>query len=155
SDLARDRRGDIDLLLGVEKRGELIKLLLLDGIVLVIVALRAAYGKAKPNRAQRGCAVEHLLITELFGIGATLTIRQRVAIEAGSDYVIDGAVRQQVARELLDGELVERHIAVERFDHPLPPAPGPRAGAVFFIAVAIGVSRQVQPVTRPFFAVVR
>ena len=64
-------------------------------------------------------------------------------------------IRQQVARELLFGELVERQIAIERVDDPLPIAPRPRARAVLFVAVGIGVAREVEPVARPLLAEVR
>src|SRR5208337_5498235 len=38
------------------------------------------------------------------------------AIEAGRDQLLGRRVRQQVSGELLDGELVERLVAVERVD---------------------------------------
>ncbi len=65
------------------------------------------------------------------------------------------ALRQQIAGKLLDGEFVERHVAIEGFDHPLAVAPGPGTRAVFFIAVAIGIAREVEPVARPLLAVMR
>ena len=76
-------------------------------------------------------------------------------MESGGDLLLDGRIGQQVAGNLLDGELVERHIAVEGVDHPVAIAPGVRPGQVFFVAVAIGVTRQIQPLPRPFFAIVR
>jgi hypothetical protein len=56
---------------------------------------------------------------------------------------------------LLNGELVERKVAIERVDDPVAIAPSPGAGAIFFIAVAVGVARQVEPVAGPPLAVVR
>ena len=93
----------------------------------MVVALRAAHGKAHPHGSQRSGAIQHLLIAELFGIGAALAIGERVAIEAGGHQRVEIAIRQQVAGELLDGELVEGEIAIERVDHPVAIAPGPRA----------------------------
>ena len=155
AEFAGQRRLDIDFLLGIEKRRELVELLLADGVVLVVVALRAAHGEAHPNGAERGRAIQHLLVAELFGVGAAFAIGEGVAIEAGGDQGVEIAIGQQVAGELLDGELVEGEVAIERVDHPVAIAPGPGARAIFFVAVAIGVARQVEPVARPLLAVVR
>ena len=58
------------------------------------------------------------------------------------------ALGQQVAGELLDGELVERHVAVEGVDHPVAPAPHD-ALAVALVAVGVGVAGRVEPARRP------
>ena len=94
-------------------------------------------------------------IAEHFGIHAAFAIGQRVAVEAGGDTLFDGGVGQQVARELFDRELVKRHVAVERVDHPMAIAPCPGARRVLFKAVAVGVAREVKPVSSPFLAVMR
>ena len=75
-------------------------------------------------------------------------------LKAGGDPLVERAVRQQVAGELLDGELVERQIAVERVDHPI--AIGPHLAVVVEVdAVRVAVARGVQPVAGAVFAVVR
>ena len=58
------------------------------------------------------------------------------------------AFGQQVAGDLLDGELVERHVAVEGVDHPVAPAPH-RALAVALVAVGVGVAGGVEPAAGP------
>ena len=51
-----------------------------------------------------------------------------IAVETRRDLLVERRVRQQVARDLLDRELIERHVAVERVDHPVAPRPHrPRA----------------------------
>src|SRR5262249_13899562 len=64
-------------------------------------------------------------------------------------------LRQQIPGKLLDRELTERHIAVERLDHPLPVTPrvGPRTIAL--ISVAVRISSKIQPVPPPFLSIVR
>ena len=120
----------------------------------MVVALRAAHGEAHPHGPQRGRAIQHLLIAELFGVCAALAIGEGVAIESGGHQGIEIAIGQQIAGELLDGELVKGNVAIERVDYPFAIAPGPGARAIFFVAVAIRVARQVKPVARPLLAVV-
>ena len=62
--------------------------------------------------------------------------------------------RQHVAGDLLDRELVERQVAVERVDHPVAILPD-AAPVVFLVSVRVGVAREIQPRPRPPFAVVR
>ena len=61
---------------------------------------------------------------------------------------------QHVACDLLHGELVERHIAVEGVDHPVPVFPD-GAAAVRLVAVGVGIAREIQPEPRPALAEVR
>ena len=54
------------------------------------------------------------------------------------------ALGQQIAGQLLDRELVERKIAVERGDDPVAPRPH-HAMTVDVVAVRVGVARGVEP----------
>ena len=65
------------------------------------------------------------------------------------------AFGQQVAGDLLDGELVEREVAVEApsIDLVAPGPHGPRAVAL--VAVGVGVAGRVEPVARHALAVAR
>ena len=155
ANLAGKRRRNVHLLFGIEEGCELVELLLGDGVVLMVVALRAPHREPQPDGSQRSGAVQHLFVAKLLGVGAAFAIRQGIAVEAGGHQHFLVAARQQIAGNLLDGELVERQIAIERFDHPLPVAPRPGTRAVLLVAVAIGVTRQVQPVAAPLFAIVR
>ena len=44
---------------------------------------------------------------ELFGHDAAFRVAAVIAVEPGGDLLVQGGVRQQVARQLLDRELVE------------------------------------------------
>ena len=76
------------------------------------------------------------------------------AIEARGDVLIERAIGQQVAGELLDRELVERHVAVEGVDDPI--AIGPDLAIVVEVdAVRVGVAGRVEPVAAAMLAPVR
>ena len=77
-----------------------------------------------------------------------------VPVEAGRNLLIQGRIRQQVACQLLDREPIERHVAIEGIDDPIAPPPHV-ALAVSLIAVAVGVSRGLEPRERHPLAVAR
>ena len=53
-------------------------------------------------------------------------------------------VRQQIAGQLPDGELIERHVVVQGLDQPVAPDPLPGV-AVLLEPVAVGVTGGVEP----------
>ena len=69
-------------------------------------------------------------------------------MEARGDQLIHRRVRQQVARDLLDGELIERKVPVEGVDHPIAVRPH-FAVVVDMNAVRVRVPGVVQPIARP------
>src|SRR4030095_1140479 len=104
------RRGRVEgRLIGVvEKRVELEVLALRDRIVLVGVALSAPESEAEKRQAGRIDAVNDGLVPDLLLVRAALVIDHRVAMEPRRDELLPPGSRQQVARELLDREAVER-----------------------------------------------
>ena len=60
-----------------------------------------------------------------------------------------------VPGNLFDQEAVERLIAIERFDDIIAKAPGFGKMTIVFESLGFGKSRQVKPVLRPAFAVMR
>ena len=73
-------------------------------------------------------------------------------MEAGGDQLVHRRARQQVARDLLERELVEGQVAVEGVDHPV--AVGPHLAVVVDVdAMRVGIARGVQPVARAVLAV--
>ncbi len=75
-------------------------------------------------------------------------------LNAGGDHLILRRLRQQVAGQLLDGEPVEGHVAVEGIDHPIAPAPHV-ALAIALVAIAVGVARGFEPRVGHALAVAR
>jgi len=138
----------------VQEREELEILGVRDGIEFVSVALAAADGQAQPRGAGGGDAVDDGVVTEFEGIDAAFFVEHGVAVKAGGDEVVWRGVRKKVAGDLFDRELIEGHIGVEGFDDPVPVGPD-NAAAVFFVAVGVGVTREVEPAARPAFTVLR
>ena len=128
----------------VEEGEEAVKITLGNGIVFVIVAARAAHGEAQPGGGGGFQTVHHILHLVLFGHGTALEIHHVVAVETAGQFLFCSGVRQKVARQLFNGELVIRHVVVEGRDDPIAPVPH-FALAVDVIAVRIGVARQIQP----------
>ena len=138
----------------VEQRVKLVKLPLRNRVVFVVVTPRAAKRQPEENRGRRLDAIHHGLDTILLIDDASLALDRMVAIEAGRHALGDRRVRQQVAGELLEGKPVERHIVVERANHPVAPWPH-HAAAVQAVSVRVGVSRRIEPVERHPLAVSR
>jgi hypothetical protein len=75
-------------------------------------------------------------------------------MEAAGDQLIDGRIRQHVARDLFDREAVERHVLIQRVDDPVAILPHhPRE--ILFEALRVGIARQIEPRPRPPFAIMR
>ena len=74
-------------------------------------------------------------------------------MKAGGDLLVDRGIQEQVAGNLVDHELIERHVRVERANQPV--AIGPIvADLIRLVPVAVGVASQVEPRQRPPLAVV-
>ena len=83
---------------------------------------------------------------------STLVVVQR--LKPVAIFCSVGRVRQQVAGELLDRELVERHVGVQGADDPV--AIGPEVAQVVALeAVRVGVAGQVEPRPGPALAELR
>ncbi len=122
-----------------EEGGELVEVLLADRVELVVVAGGAPSGKAVPHR--------HGGFDPVGGVDDLVFRRDEAAfrggriaaVEAGGDPLFEGRFRQQVAGELLDGELVEGHVGIEGVDHPVAVRPD-RAVVVEVEAVGVGIA---------------
>ena len=125
---------------GIEERKKSIKILLLDRIVLVIVTAGATHGESQPGRCRRARAVHHILHVIFLRYRAAFEVDHVVAVESARDFLLDRCARKQVTGQLLDRELVERHVAVEGVNYPIPPRPH-LAQAVDVIPMSIGVTR--------------
>ena len=79
--------------------------------------------EAEDGLAECFDAVDVIVGEVLLGDGAALVRVHVVALKAGGDELGFGAVRQQVAGELVAEELVVRHVGVEGVDDPVAPQP--------------------------------
>ena len=138
----------------VEERREGVVIGLRDGIELVGVALRAAQRHAQPRRAHGVHSIQHVIDPRFLRVAAAFAIGHVVTLEAGRELLLRGGVRQEVSRELLNGELVVRRIAIEGFDDPV--APGPvRPRGIRLEAVGVRIAGGVEPPHGHAFTVVR
>ena len=144
--LARQRRVDTSLLQAIEIREEFVEPALRERVVLVVMALGAAHRQPEPDGAERAGPVDGLLEEVLRRIDPALAVPERIAVKPGRDPLFDRRVRQQVAGDLLDRELVEAHPSVEGVDHPPAVAPGVRPHIILGVPVGVRVARLIEPV---------
>ena len=90
----------------------------------MIVALGAGDRHAEPCCAERADAIDDVEVEIFLGNDAAFVGGHHVAHEAAGDLVVDRRVGQQIAGNLLDGELIEWLIVVERIHDPVAPHPG-------------------------------
>ena len=120
----------------------------------MIVALRALDGRAEPHRAECVHAIEDLVHAVLLGVGAGLDVAGRAAVEASRDALLFGCARKQVACELLDGELIERHVRIQRADDPIAIRPK-FAQVIALKTMRVRIARDIEPRSRPLLPILR
>ena len=136
----------------VEKGVKLVELLGTDGVVLVVVAFGATHGQSHEGRPQRVDPIHHVFVEVFVGIGSALVVGHVVAHEAGGHPLGHCGVGQQVAGQLLDGELVEGLVGIEGVDHPIAPQPH-EAHAIEMVPAGVGIPRQIEPVLAQALAI--
>ncbi len=98
----------------IEECEKLVKLLLLDGIVFVIVAAGAAHGHAHPDAAGGFDTVHDVLGLILLRNRAAFEVDHVVTIEARRDLLLARRIGKEIARQLLDCELVVGRLRLRR-----------------------------------------
>src|SRR4051794_28375185 len=94
-----------------------------DRIELMRVALSAPDRQPQPNNAGRVDAVDDFLNTKLLGVRSAFLVDQRVAMKTGRNELLARGVGKQVAGELLDRELIEWFVFIQRLNHPIAVRP--------------------------------
>ena len=89
----------------------------------MVVALGAGNRQTEECFTDRVHAIDHSLDAKLLRLDPAFLVQHRIAQKAGSDPLLQRGIRQQVARELLNRESVERHVVVEGLDHPIAIGP--------------------------------
>ena len=116
------------------------------------VALGAVEREPHPGGAGSADAVNHGVEAVFVRVGTAFFIEHRVAVEARGDEVVGRGAREEVARELLDAELVVREVGVQGFHDPVAVGPD-LARAVFLEAVGVGITGEVEPAAGPALAI--
>ena len=65
-------------------------------------------------------------------------------METGGHLVVERRTRQEIASNLAERELIERHVGVERSNHPVSPAPD-RPRRIVGVAGTVGIAGQIEP----------
>ncbi len=135
-----------------EIREELVEFLLGERVELVIVTSSAPGGEAEPHR-RGGLDPLHRVAHVVFLVDRSPFSGGHVAsVEPGGDPLTQGRLREEIPGQLLDRELVEGLVGVERVDHPVAIRPDPTL-VVEVQAVGVPVARGVQPEPGHVFAV--
>ena len=135
----------------VEDCVELVIVLDGDRIVLVRMALGTPHRQSHPNLQRRIDTVFHGRDSELLIIGSPFVIAQGRAMKSRRDTLSHRGTFKQISGELFDGELIVRHIVVERMDHPI--AIGPKIPCqILLVPFGIGVASQIEPQAAPMLA---
>ena len=137
----------------IEECVELVILPLRDGIVFMRVALRAAQGEAHPDLCGRVGAVFHRSDAKFLVVGAALGVGHRVTMKRGGLPVFLGRVRKQVTGDLFHRKTVVRQVPVQGPNYPIAPRPDVQAERVGAVAGGIGIAGEVEPRSRPTFAI--
>jgi hypothetical protein len=133
----------------VEECPQAIKVGLADGIIRMIVALRATDGEAESHGADGGGDVVEQDMTAL-----VLFVEVR-HVRAGKEESRGRFIAHQIPSDLLLHENIEGHVVIERVDDPVAILPGAVALGIVFETVCFREACEIKPPLRPVFAVAR
>ena len=120
----------------------------------MVVTLGALESGAEENGARGVHAIDDLIDAILLRMHAGFDIAGRRAVETSGNALGGGGVGQEIAGDLLNDKLVERHALVKSINDVIAVCPT-IAKLVGLKSVAVGVTREVQPRAGPAFAVAR
>ena len=142
-------------MLGVSEEGRHgVEVLLADRVELVVVAGRAVSGEPEPDPRGGGHPVVGVVGEVLLLDGAALIGGHVAPVEPGGDLLLFRRTGQEVAGDLLYGEPVEGHVAIEGPDDPV--AVGPHLAVVVEVQpVRVGVAGRIEPVACPVLTPLR
>ena len=120
----------------------------------MIVALGAPRRLPHPRRADGPHAVGHRAGLVILRLRAALLGREDQEVESRADPRLRGGIRQQIARDLLDGEAVEGLVLIKGADHPVPIRPD-IVRVVAVVADGVREAHHIQPAESHALAVMR
>ena len=110
----------------------------------MVVAGRTTERQAEKDRAGGFHAIDHVAHEHFFFDHAAFVGRHVGAAKAGGDLLHQCGIVQKISRQLLDRELVERHVVVEGADDPIAVRPDLTI-VVEVQAVGVGVAGRIEP----------
>jgi hypothetical protein len=124
------------------------------GIIGMRMALNTCHRRALPYLPRCPHAVNNCGDAKFFILRSSLVIIHRIAVKGGCNKLVIRRVWKQVAGQLFDGKLIERHVAVKSPDYPIAVTPNGSA-RIAFIPFGIGIPGHIEPPRSPLFAKVR
>ena len=118
------------------------------------MALSTTSGQTHPDRTRSGHPVDSGVEAKFKGVDTTFFIELGVTMKTSGNFLIVGGVRKHVSGKLFDGELIVGHVGIEGSNYPIPIGPN-STGAVFFVSIAVSIAGKIQPLSSPFFSVMR
>ena len=82
-----------------------------------------------------------------------LVIPDSESIKTGGDQRFQIPVFDFVASQLVDEEVIDRLVLVDRIDYPVAISPCRWFGSVPFVSVGVGISNRIEPVAGPLHTV--
>ena len=143
---------EISVLALVEKGENLEVLGVGEWVELVGVALGTGHRRAHPGGKGRVDTIDDRFVAELFVVRAALTVRHRVAVKGGRDELIPRRLLEEISGDLLNRELVKRHVLIEGAQHVVTIGPD-RARRIIGIPGRVRVARKVEPDTGPALSI--
>ena len=116
-----------------------------EGIVFVIVALRAAHGGSHPDGRDIADAVGLINGAVFFFLKPAFVSGLKQAIIAGGDALVFGGVWKEIAGELFSGELVEGLVLVEGIDDVIAIGRDPLI-LITVVSHGVGVADEIEPI---------
>ena len=110
----------------------------------MVMALSAPERESHKGGSSRVYTVKDIGGLVLFGDSASLKVDRVVTVKASRNFLGKSWVWEEVACQLLGGELIVGHILVKGIYDPLSPPPHIPM-AIYMVAVCIGVACQVEP----------
>ena len=133
---------------------EPVEIFLSEGVKLVVMAASAVECLPKPDGSRRFDSVCTILRQKFFGNDTTFFIHHMIAVKSSRDLLRDRGLGQQISGDLFHREIVEFHVRVEGFDHPISPGIHV-AVTIDLIAVGICKSSCIEPIDGHALTVVR
>ena len=135
----------------VKKRIQRIEFFVRDGVELVVMANRTAGRQPHPRLHRRRGAVDRITEYQLGINRSTFARRHVAAAKPRCNKLILSWLRQLIASQLVNRELIKWQVLVEGGNHPVAVRPH-RPFVVEMQPMGVAISRHIQPVPRHFFA---
>ena len=108
------------------------------------MALSTLQRGTEPDGARGVDAVDDLVDPAFLRLGTRFDVGGRAAMKASGNDLLRRGIGQQISGDLLQRELIERHVGIERVHHPV--APGPDFAQIIALeAMRVRIAGEIEP----------